>query len=310
MIRALAAIALAAWPGLCAALELDLPSNARLLASRDSAPDSYALPTGAHDGTVLPAKVVAGAVTRRAWRIDTAGATTLQLLEPLRRQLAEAGFKEVFSCATEACGGFDFRYRTEVFPAPDMHVDLDDYRFVSASRTTADGEEYVGLLVSRSAAAGFVQLIAVSPADIAPLAVTANTEAPVTEPAPPGSLGSLLEANGHAALEDLTFATGSSDLGEMPFASLQALADYLKANPSRRVALVGHTDSQGALDRNIALSRRRAQSVRKRLLDAHGIPAAQVDAEGMGYLAPIATNLTPEGREANRRVEVVLLNTE
>ena len=92
--------------------------------------------------------------------------------------------------------------------------------------------------------------------------------------------------------------------------SLQALAAFLRADPARRVTLVGHTDTVGALDRNIALSKRRAASVLERLVSAHGVPRAQIAAEGMGYLAPIASNLTPEGREANRRVEVVLLNTE
>ena len=48
----------------------------------------------------------------------------------------------------------------------------------------------------------------------------------------------------------------------------------------------------------------------QRLASAHGIPAAQMEAEGMGYLSPVVSNLTDKGREANRRVEVVLLSTE
>ena len=48
----------------------------------------------------------------------------------------------------------------------------------------------------------------------------------------------------------------------------------------------------------------------ERLVSAHGVPRAQLDAEGMGYLSPIAPNLDAAGREANRRVEAVLLNSE
>ena len=70
----------------------------------------------------------------------------------------------------------------------------------------------------------------------------------------------------------------------------------------------GHAVLSG-LDANIALSRSRAVAVRDRLIQNFDVPAAQMDAEGMGYLAPVASNLTPEGREANRRVEVVLLTT-
>jgi OOP family OmpA-OmpF porin len=74
-----------------------------------------------------------------------------------------------------------------------------------------------------------------------------------------------------------------------------------------RVALVGHTDATGSLDANIALSRKRAASVKDRLVRAYGIAVSRLDAEGMGYLAPIASNLTQAGRDANRRVEAVLL---
>ncbi|MEX0281245.1 MAG: OmpA family protein, partial [Arenibacterium sp.] len=108
-------------------------------------------------------------------------------------------------------------------------------------------------------------------------------------------------------LEDLDFGSGAARLREGPFASLSDLASYLQANPAMRVAIVGHTDNVGTLARNIALSKRRAEAVRARLIAAHDIAANRVDAEGMGYLAPLTTNLTLAGREANRRVEVILL---
>jgi OOP family OmpA-OmpF porin len=62
------------------------------------------------------------------------------------------------------------------------------------------------------------------------------------------------------------------------------------------------------LEGNVALSRKRAQAAKAWLL-ARGIPDAQVEADGVGYLAPIASNLTEEGRTKNRRVEVILTST-
>jgi OOP family OmpA-OmpF porin len=123
-------------------------------------------------------------------------------------------------------------------------------------------------------------------------------------------LPAVLENTGHMALSDLRFESGSSTLGPGPFESLVALSDYLLQNPDRRIALVGHTDSSGSLEGNIALSRQRATSVQTRLIEAYGVPSTQLEADGTGYLAPIASNLTAEGREANRRVEAVLLSTE
>jgi OOP family OmpA-OmpF porin len=76
--------------------------------------------------------------------------------------------------------------------------------------------------------------------------------------------------------------------------------------PDQTISIVGHTDSSGGLDGNIAISRQRAAAVIKRLVVDFGAPRARLTAAGMGYLAPIASNLTQEGREANRRVEAVV----
>ena len=112
------------------------------------------------------------------------------------------------------------------------------------------------------------------------------------------------------ALEDLVFASGSSALAAGEYASLQGLAAWLRENPALTVALVGHTDASGGLEGNIALSRKRADAVRQYLIGAENIPAAQVEAQGVGYLSPRASNLDEAGREKNRRVEVMLTSTQ
>lgn len=301
-----------------AAIDLKLPGNARETAQVVTSPESHALAIGAVSDGALDTLDIDGRVSRTAWRVAAQGITTLQLLGPLREQLLAAGFEIMFECKDFACGGFDFRYRLKVFPEPMMHVDLFDYRYLAAVRLTegkdnANAGEYVALLVSRSANAGFLQIVQITPSDgIAPQPVPSGkpaTSAGVVPGADRSMIAQLTET-GHSVLADLAFDTGSSSLGDGPFDSLKTLAAFLRADPKRRVALVGHTDATGALDTNIALSRRRATSVMERLVVAYGVPRGQLEAEGMGYLAPITTNLDPEGRERNRRVEAVLLNTE
>jgi OOP family OmpA-OmpF porin len=116
-----------------------------------------------------------------------------------------------------------------------------------------------------------------------------------------------LLAQGHVVLGDLKFPTGSSELDGTGAESLSLLSVLLNGNESYRVVLVGHTDSVGALEDNLSLSRRRAAAVRQVLIDQYGVDPEQVDADGVGYLAPLGSNLTEEGRRANRRVEAVLL---
>ena len=74
--------------------------------------------------------------------------------------------------------------------------------------------------------------------------------------------------------------------------------------------LVGHTDAVGGLAANVSLSKRRAESVRAVLISRHGIPAAQVSADGVGPLAPRASNLDAAGQAQNRRVEVFVTSTQ
>ncbi len=100
------------------------------------------------------------------------------------------------------------------------------------------------------------------------------------------------------------FGSGSANLTAQAQASLRALAGQLRGGSSR-VAIEGHTDSQGADAANLALSRQRAEAVRRVLEDA-GLPAARLSAAGKGEVAPVADNASAEGRARNRRVEIIV----
>lgn len=297
--------------GAVSAQTLEFPSNASLQIDRESPLESYTLPTGIWDRGTMPTREVEGQFSQQAWRIDAVSLTTLQLLRPLREQLRNDRFNIIFDCQTEACGGFDFRFAIETLPPPEMRVNIGDFRFLAAERAGENGEEYVTLLVSRTSQAGYVQITRVAPlaSTPPPLARTSAFSPGVVLIDGDDALSAMLENRGRAVLADLKFATGSAQLDDAEFSSLEALASYLSAFPQRSVALVGHTDASGSLDANIALSKRRAASVLERLVSDYGVSRRQLEAEGMGYLAPISSNLTEEGRDANRRVEVIITST-
>ena len=293
--------------GPAAALDLVLPAPVAGQQDAGENPASVELPTGPFAAGALPVRRVTGALDRRAWQLDAPRLTLTELAEPLRDQLLAQGYDILFDCETRACGGFDFRFAIEVMPEPGMHVDLGDFRFIAAEK----GAEVVNLLVSRSPGYGFVQLTRIAPEPMADAGSRTADPAPVA-PVPgqmPGDPAAALAAGGAVVLEDLVFASGSSALEAGDYPSLAALADWLAADAARRVVLVGHTDDSGGLEANIALSRKRAQAVRQALLD-RGAAAGQVSAEGVGPLAPRATNLTEEGRRKNRRVEAVPASTQ
>ncbi len=294
-----------------AALTLDLPARVLAEETRSELPGSYALPIAAFDGSSVPSQQIEGALDQRAFRLDAAGVTTLALFAPLREQVLAAGYEIVFECDARACGGFDFRFQTDVMPEPDMHVDLKDFRFLSAR----SGDEAVSILVSRSAGAGYVQITRVTDA---PMTAT-PVETPVTledegtpravGAAPASDIAASLDAVGSAVLDDLVFASGAATLADGDYPSLAAVAAWLQAHPDGTIALVGHTDASGSLAANTALSERRAEAVAEVLVDRFAVDPARVAAKGVGFLAPRATNQTEEGRQKNRQVEVIVTST-
>lgn len=300
----------AVLPSLAHGLTLDLPAPVLAEESRSESLGSYALPLAPFDGQAVPARGVEGALDQRVFQLDAPDLTTLAVLEPLRAQILAAGYEVLLDCETEGCGGFDFRFGTEVMPEPDMHVDLGDFRFLSAEK----GEEAISVLVSRSASSAYVQITRVGPAP-APVAlqgesVDLDVEVPRALPAPvTGDIGAALDQGGAVVLEDLVFASGAAALAEGDYASLAALAAWLEANPDGTLALVGHTDASGSLAANIALSERRAEAVAQALVEAYGVEVGRISAEGVGFLAPRATNQTEAGRQKNRRVEAVVTST-
>lgn len=292
-------------------LSLNMPGAAEEVATQLSRHDSYFLPTSPFSNGTLDGVVAEGIVRQTAWKIDEDKMTTLQILAPLRQSLQDQGFEALYECEAQVCGGFDFRYQIELLPEPDMHVNLSDFRYLSAKKGDGPNREYIGLVVSRSTKTGFVQLTQISGLDrSAPVTTSTKAPPPQTAPALAGPIGELLETLGHATLDDLLFKTGSSELGDETFVSLENLAQYLTARPDRQVKLVGHTDASGSLEGNVTLSKRRASAVASRLVEKYGVSPDQVSSDGVGFLAPRASNLSEEGRTLNRRVEVILTSTQ
>jgi len=292
------------------AVTLDLPAAATLAGEDVRAGDRLLVPVGPRTGSGGPGLVAEGRVTRRAWRLPGAGLTPFQLVAPLRDQLVALGFEPRYECRDRECGGFDFRLALDLLPAPAMHVDLGDFRYFAAERDGPEGAEVVSVVTSRSGGAGHVHVTLVtSPGAAEGAGLALADPAPARTPAPAaGDLAGLLETEGHAALEGLAFRPGSSALGEGPFAALSDLAGWLLDDPARAVVLVGHSDNVGGLEDNMRLSERRAEAVAEALVRDHGVPADRLSARGVGYLAPIAPNATPEGRRLNRRVEAVVVS--
>ncbi|AZV79687.1 OmpA family protein [Parasedimentitalea marina] len=104
---------------------------------------------------------------------------------------------------------------------------------------------------------------------------------------------------------DLTFASDSYAISSAVQSDLQKIADSLLRYPDSSVQVIGHTDSDGDASYNQGLSVKRADAVADQI-QAGGVPYNRVQTTGEGEDQPVASNLTPEGKAQNRRVEIVV----
>lgn len=115
-----------------------------------------------------------------------------------------------------------------------------------------------------------------------------------------------IDIYGKIAIQGIFFDVAKATIRPESEPALQEIAKYLTENPSVSCWVVGHTDADGSFEVNSKLSLDRATAIKTALETKHGVAANRLFAEGVGPLAPVASNTTEEGKQKNRRVELVL----
>lgn len=131
-----------------------------------------------------------------------------------------------------------------------------------------------------------------------------------TDACPDSAAGTIVNKRGckltaNISLENVQFKSGTAVLSGDSRVTLDKVANTLKDNNHLNFIIAGHTDSMGNYAKNVTLSKARAQSVRKYLIDK-GVASGNLTASGFGPDKPVASNATRQGRSQNRRVELVL----
>jgi outer membrane protein OmpA-like peptidoglycan-associated protein len=114
------------------------------------------------------------------------------------------------------------------------------------------------------------------------------------------------EGNVVIRLVGMNFASGKTEIQPDHFAILTKVKQALAMYPGAKVAIEGHTDAYGTEEANLKLSQDRASAVAQYLLANSNLSAENLSSLGYGEARPIANNETKEGREKNRRIDVVI----
>jgi outer membrane protein OmpA-like peptidoglycan-associated protein len=295
----------------------------------DVAFDAVALVTGrlSADGRTAATQAFEGRHTRLVYLAPpTAG--PLELSRNYRNAIVEGGGQILFECAGAACGGgasAGAGLQPRIFPKekvggevwwtkctlgyPDttpFNAPILDVRYFVA-KLGGSATRYVSVLSytinSPYDCAGFdrrnaVVVQVVDPKDMGDSMVLVKASAMQT----------AIASQGHVALYGVYFDTGQAVVKPESAPTLGEIATLLKGQPKLNVFVVGHTDNTGDHAANLALSKARAAAVVQALTTRYGLAAARLRAEGVGMLAPAATNDTADGRGRNRRVELVKAN--
>ncbi len=240
-----------------------------------------------------------GRITRIVYR-GPKDRSTLEILRNYSTALEDAGFKELFSCSDDECGRLFWwlRFHDDTsFKTSGTFQNAADFRYLAMRRTAPDGITHVSIMIGidvifTKEPITLVEIIESEPMDTG--MVTVDAEA----------MAEGIDATGHIDLYGIFFDTNSAQIQPDSNMTLEEITALMETRGSLKVLVVGHTDNQGGYDHNMDLSRRRAAAV-VAALEGMGVRADRLRAAGVGYLAPVATNDSPNGRTKNRRVVLV-----
>ncbi|MGL4729026.1 MAG: OmpA family protein [Bosea sp. (in: a-proteobacteria)] len=304
--------------------------GATILGQTVKAFDEISLPAGLAEGETYDSErkytkieTLTGKITRSVY-VAPPQRSSLEVFTNYREALAAKGFQPVFACSGDACG-VSFNNLKYNWARKETQVSSQGYdqirsllleavfdsvitpRYVLMRKDGPEGATHVAVyaaLNSGGSMGTYSDLlndrVSVLTEIVEPRALERRMETVSS-----AEIGNKLASEGKAVFYNILFDFDKADLKPDSRPQLAEMAVLLKANASLKVFIIGHTDNKGGLDYNVGLSGRRAAAVAGALTKDHGIAAARLSTRGLGPLAPVATNRTEDGREKNRRVEMV-----
>ncbi len=275
------------------AFDFSVPNTADRVDS-ETRDGSIALPIGMYGLVSQPRESVTGQIDRQAWSIE-GSSSAYELMQQLMTTYQRDGYQPSWECATETCGGFDFRYGIEVSPPPDFLVNLNEFYYVDLRK---EDSEVITILSSAQDNTIYLQQTHIR---------KATDDAQFSFYQQPAEAQNVSNT-ARWTLASVTFDSGKTTPSEYDPQELEKIKTRLEENPSETVYIVGHSDQSGGLDPNLSVTQARAEAVRQILISELDVSANRVLARGVAFLAPIADNSTEDGRAQNRRVEAVFLS--
>jgi outer membrane protein OmpA-like peptidoglycan-associated protein len=289
-------------------------SGATLLAANEVPYGSVTLQLGPLAMTDAGKRAVAPRTLQAAGRVfryvyvAPASTSTAEVHANYQDALQRDGFKVEYACAGRTCGaaahgriyGKDTGLDKEIVRW--IPFTATNATFIAARSVVADRPLWILVMIDtfgkpNDPAQGRPAILQVIIEEKAAALGNVQTDA--------DAIAQALASTGRIALYGVLFDVDSATVKAESRAQLEQIAAFMRANPSVKVLVVGHTDNQGTVPYNVDLSRRRAVATVTALTTEFAVDAKRLEAHGVGMLAPTASNRTEAGRAKNRRVEIV-----
>ncbi len=264
----------------------------------------------------LALRPVEGRISNRIY-LAPKGSSPLAVFRNYQQALASAGFETLLACETAKCEKLgDVQQLIYSMPRSLKWTKGDNwtsifnsgnqplFHYLSAKKVGTDGSAYVqiGLVGSSESdqeTHGRTKILV-------QVVEPANVDQGKVSVVDAKTIGDALKRDGKIALYGILFDTNKANIKVESNPTLEEMVKALKADPTLKVYIVGHTDNEGVVEANLALSQKRADAVVETLSKRFGIATDRLQARGVANFVPVASNLSPEGRAKNRRVEMVV----
>ena len=273
--------------------------NSTFLGERHNEHNRFVFPLGVPEddkqfSSSLPRE---GELSQYVYEIAS-GASALQVFRNYEQALQKAGATIQYSCLDNDCigkDGYHLILTLGVANALASSHENERFGYLTAS-LNQNGDDYVvGVIAGQYSDYTRYELVVMKVADMETGLISVR------------EIQDSLLTLGKVALYGIFFDTGKAEVKPESGPNLDAIVSFLNDNSEVDLFVVGHTDITGGFDANVSLSKRRAEAVVK-ALQARGVSAARLQADGVGPLAPVASNQSAAGRQKNRRVELVVKN--
>ncbi|MCB1757701.1 MAG: OmpA family protein [Gammaproteobacteria bacterium] len=251
---------------------------------------------------------VEGAVTSHIYKRPD-NVSSYEVYRSYLKTLEDSGFELLLGCREQECNAKrnvanTYRQSSPLFKTraykiiqkqsgTDIYLTSYANHYISAKKAADGKTHYVMVIVSDKENLYSVDTLEVAGLEEGTVSISTKM------------LTDKIASEGKVVLSGIFFDTGKDTITAASAPALETIAQYLKENPSEAFYVVGHTDDTGQLDGNIALSGKRARAVIESL-KTFGVDTGRLSGHGVGPFSPAASNASENGRDDNRRVELVL----